>query len=101
MVARIYKPAKTAMQAGEANTREWLLEYEPEAARAIEPLMGWTASSDMKSQLRLSFASKEAAVAYCERRGIPYQLSEAKEPARAKIAYADNFGYKRRDQWTH
>ena len=101
MVARIYKPAKTAMQAGEANTREWLLEYEPEAARAIEPLMGWTASSDMKSQLRLSFASKEAAVAYCERRGIPYQLSEAKEPARRQIAYADNFGYKRRDQWTH
>jgi hypothetical protein len=101
MVARIYKPAKTAMQSGEANTKEWLLEYEPEAPRAIEPLMGWTASSDMKSQLRLSFGSKEEAVAYCERHGIPYQLQAANAPARRKIAYADNFGYKRRDQWTH
>jgi hypothetical protein len=101
MVARIYKPARTAMQSGEANTRNWVLEYEPEVPREVEPLMGWTASTDMKSQLRLSFPSKEEAVAYCERRGIPYQLSEPKEPARKKIAYADNFGYKRRGQWTH
>ena len=101
MVARIYKPAKTAMQAGDAKTKEWLLEYEPEAPRAIEPLMGWTASSDMKSQLCLRFATQEEAVAYCERHGILYQLQAAKEPARRKIAYADNFGYKRRDQWTH
>jgi hypothetical protein len=101
MVARIYRPAKTAMQSGAAKTKEWLLDYEPEEPRAIEPLMGWTASSDMKSQLRLYFGSKEEAVAYCERLGIPYQLQEANEPARRKIAYADNFGYKRRDQWTH
>ena len=44
MVARIYRPAKTAMQSGQARTKEWLLEYEPEAAREIEPLMGWTSS---------------------------------------------------------
>jgi hypothetical protein len=101
MVARIYKPARTAMQSGAAKTKEWLLEYEPEVPRSVEPLMGWTASSDMKQQLRLHFASKEEAVAYCERHAIPYQLFEAKQPARRKIAYADNFGYRRVDQWTH
>jgi hypothetical protein len=101
MVARIYKPGRTAMQAGEANTREWLLEYEPEQPRSIEPLMGWTASSDMKQQLRLRFATKEEAIAYAERHSIPYQLFEPKEPRRRAIAYADNFGYKRVGQWTH
>ena len=55
MVARIYKPARTAMQSGPARTKEWVLEYEPEMAREIDPLMGWTSSRDMKQQLQLSF----------------------------------------------
>ncbi len=101
MIARIYKPARTAMQSGDANTREWILEFEPEQARSVEPLMGWTSSSDMKSQVRLSFASKEEAIAYAERHGIPYQLFEPQTARRRKIAYADNFGYKRVGQWTH
>jgi hypothetical protein len=101
MVARIYKPTRTAMQSGQAKTKDWLLVYEPETPRAVEPLMGWTASTDMKQQLRLNFATKEEAVAYAERHGIPYQVYEPKEPARRKIAYADNFGYKRVGQWTH
>ena len=49
MAARIYKPAKTAMQSGTAKTREWVLDYEPEQPREIEPLMGWTSSGDMRS----------------------------------------------------
>jgi hypothetical protein len=55
----------------------------------------------MKQQLQLRFDSKEEAIAYCERHGIPYQLFEAKPPARRTIAYADNFSFKRRDPWTH
>jgi hypothetical protein len=101
MTARIFKPARTAMQSGTAKTKEWVLSYEPEQARLIEPLMGWTSSSDMKQQLNLRFDTKEEAVAYCARRGIPYQVSEAKEPARRVIAYADNFGFSRRTPWTH
>jgi hypothetical protein len=101
MAARIYKPAKTAMQSGKANTKAWALDFEPEAPREVEPLMGWTSSADMKQQLRLRFATKEEAVAYCERHGIPYQVFEAKETARRPIAYADNFSYARRDPWTH
>ena len=101
MVARIYKPARTAMQSGNAKTHEWVLDYEPEEPRAIEPLMGWTSSSDMRSQVQLAFATKDEAVAYCERHGIPYQLFEAKEPARRGMSYADNFAFDRRGQWTH
>ena len=101
MIARIYKPARTAMQSGTANTREWVLDYEPEQPRQIEPLMGWTSSGDMRQQVRLQFDTVEEAIAYCERHGIPFQLSEPKLPARRGIAYADNFAYGRRSPWTH
>jgi hypothetical protein len=101
MAARIYKPAKTAMQSGTAKTREWVLDYEPEQPREIEPLMGWTSSGDMRQQVRLRFASAEEAIAYCRRHGIPYQVIGAKSSARRAISYADNFAFKRRDSWTH
>jgi hypothetical protein len=101
MTARIYKPAKTAMQSGTAKTREWMLDYEPEQPREIEPLMGWTSSGDMRQQVRLQFDTVEEAIAYCERNGIAYQVSEPKSPARRSISYSDNFAFKRRDPWTH
>jgi hypothetical protein len=101
MIARIYKPAKTAMQSGKAKTLDWALDFEPEQPRVVEPLMGWTSSADMRQQVQLRFASKEEAIAYCERNGIPYQLLPSHEPARRVISYADNFAYNRRDAWTH
>jgi hypothetical protein len=101
MTARIYKPARTAMQSGTANTKEWVLDFEPEQPREIEPLMGWTSSGDMRQQLRLRFDSADEAVAYCERHGIPYQVFEAKTPVRRGISYSDNFAFKRREPWTH
>ncbi len=101
MTARIYKPAKTAMQSGAANTKEWVLDYEPEEPRVVESLMGWTSSGDMKQQLRLRFDSVDEAIAYCERQGIAYRVFPENKPARRGIAYADNFSFKRRDPWTH
>lgn len=101
MLARIYKPAKSAMQSGTARTKEWVLDYEPEEPRVVEPLMGWTSSGDMKQQLRLFFETKEEAIAYCERHAIPYQVFEEKERSRRTMAYADNFAYTRRGLWTH
>lgn len=101
MAARIYKPAKTAMQSGTAKTREWVLDYEPEQAREIEPLMGWTSSGDMRQQVRLRFATAEEAVAYAERHGIPYQVFDTKPGVRRPIAYSDNFAFTRRGSWTH
>lgn len=100
-MARIYKPTRNAMQSGVANTKQWVLEYEPEQPRTVEPLMGYTASTDMRSQIRLTFESKEEAVAYAERNAIPYQVSEPHEAGRKKIAYSDNFSFRRMGQWTH
>jgi hypothetical protein len=101
MTARISKPAKNAMQSGKAKTRDWQLDYEPEQPRAIEPLMGWTSSGDMKQQVTLRFHTREEAVAYCERKGIAYQVIEPKEPVKRQIAYADNFAFRRGEPWTH
>ena len=101
MTARIYKPTRTAMQSGTANTKEWVLDYEPEEPRIVEPLMGWTSSADMKQEVHLNFDTKDEAIAYCERHGIPHQVFETKPTARQRISYSDNFAYPRREAWTH
>jgi hypothetical protein len=101
MVARIYKPTQTAMQSGPARSKEWVLEYEPEAPIEIDPLMGWTSSRDMRSQVRLAFASKEEAIAYAERNGIAYHVAEPKPRAAVRKAYSDNFRFGRKGAWTH
>ena len=101
MAARIYRPAKTAMSSGQARAQRWVLEYEPERPKTIEPLMGYTSSDDMKSQIRLEFDSKEAAVAYAERNGIEYRVFEPKDRARPAISYSDNFRRDRNQPWTH
>ena len=101
MLARIYRPAKTAMQSGTANAREWVLEYVPESPREIEPLMGWTSSRDMRSQVRVSFPTKEEAIAYAKRNGIPSRVREPRPRQQTRKSYADNFKYGRKESWTH
>ena len=73
MLARIFRPAKTAMQSGRGQGDLWVLEYEPEVPLTIDPLMGYTSSSDMRQQIRLEFPTSDEAVAYAERNGIPYR----------------------------
>ena len=68
--ARIHKPAKTAMQSGQARTKQWLLEFDRDEPREIEPLMGWTSSGDTRQQVKLWFDTKEEAVAYATREGL-------------------------------
>ena len=62
MSARIYRPARNAMQSGSAKTREWVLEYVSETAREVDPLMGWTSNDDTQAQVRIRFPTKEAAL---------------------------------------
>ena len=100
-IARIYRPAKTAMQSGKAKSKDWRLEFEPASARTIDPLMGWTSSSDMNGQVRLTFDTREEAVAYAERHGIAFRLQEPQEAPLILKAYADNFATNRRVPWTH
>ncbi len=101
MLARIYRPAKNAMQSGKAKTKDWVLEFEPASARKADPLMGWTTSSDMNGQIRLNFETRDEAVAYAQRHEIAFQLFEPKAPKKIIKAYADNFAANRKQPWTH
>ena len=101
MVARIYKPAKSAMQSGLAQTHEWVLEHEPATGRGPEPLMGWTSGADTATQVKLTFPTKDEAVAYAVRNGIAYTLLEPKPRKPIRKSYADNFRFGRLSTWTH
>lgn len=101
MTAKIYRPAKTAMQAGKANSHIWMLEFDQEKPRSIDPIMGYTSSADMKSQIQIRFRSREEAVAYATRNGISFRVVEPKESTRRRLVYADNFRFDRRVPWTH
>ncbi|MDG1934905.1 MAG: ETC complex I subunit [Paracoccaceae bacterium] len=103
MRARIYKPARTAMSSGNANTREWVLEFAPDSARKVDPLMGWTSSDDTQSQVKLQFETKEAALAYSKDNGIDAVVSQ---PKTRKVnirqrGYGENFSTDRKGAWTH
>ena len=76
------------------------LHYEPEQPKAVEPLMGWTSSAH-EQQHTLRFDTKEEAIAYCERKGIPYQVIEPKELAHRQATYAENFSFRRGEPWGH
>ncbi|MEL6206374.1 MAG: ETC complex I subunit [Pseudomonadota bacterium] len=103
MRARIYRPAKTAMQSGTAKTHLWVLDYAPAAARAVDPLMGWTSSGDMNQQVRLRFETKEQALDYARANGIEADVIEPKtrKPNVRPRGYGENFATNRRGAWTH
>ena len=101
MLARIFKPAPTAMQSGKAAALKWILEYEPEVPQKADPLLGYTSSTDMRRQVRLEFDGRDQAIAYAERNGIAYQVAEAHDKAPKKLSYADNFRFGRPQPWTH
>ncbi|WP_425043079.1 ETC complex I subunit [Primorskyibacter sp. S87] len=103
MRARIYKPARNAMTSGMAKTRKWVLEYAPASSREVDPLMGWTSSTDTQSQVRMRFESKEAALEYAEANDIEAEVFEPKT-RKANIrprGYGENFATDRRAPWTH
>tara|TARA_B110000503_G_C7042258_1_gene368696 strand:+ start:180 stop:491 length:312 start_codon:yes stop_codon:yes gene_type:complete len=103
MRARIYKPAKTAMSSGMAKTHNWVLEFAPTTARGVDPLMGWTSSSDTQTQVHMSFETKDAAIEYAAENGIE---ATVQEPKFRKLniragGYGENFATNRRGVWTH
>ena len=103
MTAKIYRPAKTAMQSGKAKTLSWRLEFEPASARTIDPLMGWTSSDDTQSQVRLRFATRAEAEDYAKDNGLDYVVVNPNKRAanvRAR-GYGENFATDRYAPWTH
>jgi NADH dehydrogenase len=103
MPARIYRPARNAMQSGTAKTQEWVLEHVADTAREVDPLMGWTSASDTQAQIKLRFPTKEAAVDYAREHGIDAVVSEPnlRKPNIRPGGYGDNFATNRRTVWTH
>lgn len=103
MRARIYQPAKTAMQSGTAKAKGWVLEFAPASAREVDPLMGWTSSDDTQAQVKLRFDTREAAEAYAVAKGIEFDvtLPKARKPVIRPRGYGENFATDRRGAWTH
>ena len=98
---RIYQPAKTAMQSGRAQTRQWLVEFAPGAAQSPDSLMGWAGGGDTSQQIKMRFDSRDEAIAYAERRGLDYEIEEPRQPAMRIKSYSDNFKRGRDTNWTH
>ena len=88
--ARIYIPAKTAMQSGRGKTKKWILEFITKDT-SINPLMGWESSTDTLEEVVLSFSSKEKAIEYAESNDISYKVIEPKKKEFVIKSYADNF----------
>ncbi len=103
MHARIYQPARSAMQSGSAKSNRWIMEFAPNSARKLDPLMGWISSSDTRSQVQLIFDSCEAAVAYAKANGLAYSVSRPHRRRHVKRprGYGENFAFERRESWTH
>ncbi len=91
MTVRIYKPTKNAMQSGKGNSRQWILEFDPKTAKSLDPLMGWTSSADTQTQLRLTFPTAEAAIAYARENNLAYDLAKPQDRSLKIRAYAENF----------
>jgi ETC complex I subunit conserved region len=93
--ARIYQPAKTAMQSGRWLTRKWVLEYEPATPRQPDPLMGWASAADTLNEVRLHFATLDEARAFAEKHGLDYVVIPPHKAIEKPKSYADNFRYDR------
>jgi len=88
--AKIYKPARTAMQSGMRNTKSWLLEFDT-LNSGVNPLMGWESSKDTMSEVKLEFSSKEQAINYAKKNNINYYIVEPQKRKIIRKSYSDNF----------
>ena len=88
--AKIYKPAKTAMQSGRRNSKKWILEFDT-INTGIDPLMGWETSRDTMSEVKLEFSSKEQAISFAKKNDLQYYVAEPQKSKIVKKSYADNF----------
>ena len=101
MLAKIYRPARNAMQSGTAKSEKWVLEFDSTVPRTVDPLMGWISSADTNTQVRMTFDTREEAIAFAQRNGLAFQVTEPREAKRVIKAYADNFSAYRKKPWTH
>ncbi len=101
MVAKIYRPSRNLMQSGKGKSNDWVLVFDQENAKEIEPLIGYTSSTDTKSQVRLKFETLEEAKSYAADAGIAFRVEKPHESTVKKVSYSDNFNNNRKTPWTH
>lgn len=101
MQARIYRPAKSAMQAGRGNAKDWVLEFASDARRSSDPLMGWTSVDDMSGQVKLHFETRAAAISFARREGMTFTVQDEVARKRLVKSYSENFAANRKQPWTH
>lgn len=89
--ARIYQRPKNAMSSGRALTHDWVLDFAPAEPKKPDPLTGWAGSGDTRDQIRLTFPTQEAAIAYAEREGLAFTVAPAPQRSLKLQSYADNF----------
>lgn len=97
--ARIFQPAKTAMQSGRAGTRLWVLEFAPGEAKRPDALMGWAGSGDTLSQVRMKFDTLEEAESFAQRHGLAYTVTRPHVRKVVPKNYSANFAYDRVEPW--
>ena len=90
MTIKIYKPAKTAMQSGKRNSKNWFLKFDT-LNTGVDPLMGWETSKDTMSEVKLEFPTKEQAINFAKKNNIEYYVLDSKKRKIIKKSYADNF----------
>ncbi|MFL1460850.1 NADH dehydrogenase ubiquinone Fe-S protein 4 [Roseococcus sp. DSY-14] len=99
---RIYQEPRPATQSGRARSQGWMLRFAPMEKLRIDPLMGWSGSGDTLKQVTLEFPTPEAAIAWCEAKGLSWEVEPAPKPAPIKPkVYADNFRFGRAENWSH
>ena len=101
MVAKIYKPAKTAMQSGRQKTYQWIVEFIQSKPTTREPVMGWPSCEDTGKQVKLKFETQEKAIQYCEKNSLEFHVINNNERKIKPKSYASNFSYDRKESWTH
>jgi len=69
----------------------WVLEWWSDRPARPDPLTGWTGGSEPQAYVRITFPTKEAAIAYCERQGYDF-VFQPEPPRKLRLQnYADNF----------
>ncbi|XP_035496791.1 NADH dehydrogenase [ubiquinone] iron-sulfur protein 4, mitochondrial [Scophthalmus maximus] len=91
----IFVPARTAMQSGGNSTKKWKMDFDTRE-RWENPLMGWASTADPLSNMLLSFSSKEDAIAFAEKNGWSYDVTEKRTSKPRVKSYGANFSWDKR-----
>ena len=78
--ARIFRRSRSAMSSGAGDTRCWRLTFRGPGRRFIEPVMGWTGSTDPLAGLEIKFPTLEAAIRYARRQGLDFTVDGTLAP---------------------